>query len=141
MCNVLISQQEEQTTKYPALGKLVYNLFDECISFDQNMRQLGPAEEEFRKILESQHKGKLSKEQWEMLSTRAIVDLPEDERQMFISEATKLCATRRACSKFNIESINKLDSPKALVHAENVPDKAAKTPSNKAGNLQVGTYI
>ena len=100
------------------------------------MRQLGDSEKQFRDILISIHKGELSVDQWKLLSTRALENLPEEERQLFKTEGTMLCSRRPAVARYNNLRVDQLEAPKALIEAVNRPPQAAREPAQNAGNLQ-----
>lgn len=106
------------------------------------MRQQGPEQQKFREILGRLAEGEVTDEDWKVLSTRTLKNLPIEEQKMFNEKAIKLCAKKAACAKFNIQRIKELKAPTALVKAVNEPrGLAARAPSNKAGNLPNVTLL
>ena len=105
------------------------------------MRQKGDDQAKFRELLEKQANGKLSRKDYLSLAKRELEKLPIEERQVFDSEAIKLCAKNSSLKKFNIRKMNKLGMPKAVITAENKPAWAASTKSSSAGNLHHKSMI
>ena len=101
------------------------------------MRQKGPENEKFRKILSSVSEGKLSENDWKnSLCPRQLSKLPLEEQEWFKHNATKLCTTNKDLKKFNIINLKKLGTPIAQIQALNKGTGSKMAKSENAEGLQ-----
>ena len=127
--------QAIQTKDKSRIGKSLYYQFDTVAKFTVPVRQQGSENEKFREILQSVAAGKLSLQNWEHhLCPRELKKLPNKE--WFIDNATKLCATNASCKGFNIDKLKKLGKPIAQVKAINRGPGSKDHPTASSGNLR-----
>jgi ATP-dependent DNA helicase PIF1 len=77
----------------------------------------------------------LSLQSWEILSSRQLDQLSEDERLDFDQNAVYLCALKKAYKARNIRKICDLRNPRVIVQAVNQPPGGTRFDANKAGGL------
>ena len=101
-------------------GRLLYRLFDDfSYKLYQQMRQLGAENEEFKEQLERLATGQFTIEDWKTWSKHDIATKTEDERNLFIHQATMLCAMKRDMLEFNLYHLKRTGHPIARLKAEN----------------------
>ena len=124
-----------QTIHHQSKGKLLYLLFDKVISLKQIMRQSGPDQEEFKKVLKKISHGGFSEKDWHYLNQRNFEKLSEEEKDLFDKQSLMLCARNVDLVPYNVKRLKALGKPIALVRAENQPPSAKSAKPNTAGGL------
>ena len=124
-----------QAISHQSKGKLLYLLFDKVISLKQIMRQTGPDQEQFKKVLRKISHGGFSDEDWHYLNRRNFEKLSEEEKDLFDKQSLMLCARNVDLVPYNVKRMRALGRPIALVRAENQPPSAKSAKPNTAGGL------
>ena len=110
----------------------LYSLFKDTVIFTKIMRQQGEEEKAFKEEMERLYLGKFTINDWKKWATRDFETLPEDEKKIFIEEATYACAKKADMVIHNKQKISELKQPIALIKSDSSP-ALARLP--KADNL------
>lgn len=99
------------------------------------MRQRGPDQELFRKILQHEASGTLTMDDWKELSARSLEHMSPEAQKEFTENSVMLCARNEDLMDFNIFNNLKLKGRKAVVKAHNNSAIAASSSASKAGGI------
>jgi hypothetical protein len=113
-------------------GRDLFQRFTVSIELTESVRQ--SSDPVFADLLERLGNGTFSFDDWKLWSARDLNNLPEDERQLFVRDATMLCSRRDATKSFNIRQIKLTKGEIFRVNAINSPG-AAGADSNDAKGL------
>lgn len=101
-------------------GRLLYRLFDDLTyQLYQQMRQQGAENEEFKQQLERLATGNFSIDDWKRWSKHDMSQLSENDRNLFVHQATMLCAMKKDMAEFNLYHLKRTGNPIARLNAEN----------------------
>ena len=115
-------------------GRLLYKEFDDATyHLYQQMRQQGAENEEFKDRLERLATGKLTIEDWKIWAKQDMSKLTEDERNLFVDEATMLCAKKKDMAEFNTYHLKRTGHPIARLNAINSRGASAFTADHAQG--------
>ena len=106
-------------------GRLLFQLFDTTIIFDQQMRQVGEEEQQFIELLIRVANGETTKEDWELLKTRELTgdgQIPPEEQEYIWKHGRKICARNKDTIAYNQQRIRDLDQAIAKINSENKPN-------------------
>ena len=78
-------------------------------------------QEVFRDILNSVADGTLNDQHYEVLKTRAMYHLPDEEKDSIYERSVMICSKNADRGAFNLNRIKKLPKAKAVAEAENHP--------------------
>ena len=84
------------------------------------MRQKA-GQEVFRDILNSVADGKFNDEHYEIVKTRAMYNLTDEEKDSIYERSVMICSKNADRGAFNLNRIKKLPKAKAVAEAENHP--------------------
>ena len=129
------------TKAFEAKGKLVYQLFNKCVTFESSMRQKDPDQAQFRDLLHKLSEGQFKHDDYKLLQTRARDNLSEEECNSFLDSGVRLCSRNKDLKKFNIAKLKELPSPKAILRAINNPKQAKLASTSTAGGLMNVTLL
>ena len=104
------------------------------------MRQHGEENQEFREQLERLATGKFTVSDWENWSKHDITKLEEEEKNIFIDEATMLCAKKKDMSSFNLYHLKRTGHPVARLKALNSSGASAFA-TDQAQGLRNTIYL
>ncbi|KAK3931635.1 ATP-dependent DNA helicase [Frankliniella fusca] len=76
------------------------------------------ANKEYVTFLQKVSKGKCSDHEFQMMKQRYIYYLPSADRKKFKS-TTRICSTNETANDFNVKQLKKLETPIAVIHAQN----------------------
>ena len=83
-------------------------------------------QEVFRDILNSVADGTLNDQHYEVLKTRAMYHLPDEEKDSIYQRSVMICSMNKDRGAFNLNRIKKLPKAKAVAEAENHPRGVGK---------------
>ena len=75
------------------------------------MRQQGDEQKKFRDLLNSFREGTVDVPEWDVIDSRALNRLPEEEKADFEKNALMLCSTNKDLKPFNIRKMREIGSP------------------------------
>ena len=115
-------------------GRKVYQQnFKHCIFLTENQRQ--NSDTDMKNVLETFVGGAFHEEQWNILSRRNLHKLPNEEKEMFKSQAVKLCSIKRNFRDYNVQKVRELNQPIVLIQSVNLPTSGKKFEESDAGGL------
>ena len=84
----------------------------------------------------------MSKEKhWPLLKSRNFANLPDEEKQQFLNDCLKICATNKACKAYNIKKLKEMKVSVAAVDSVNEPSSGKGLSTSKAGGLPNDTLL
>ena len=93
-------------------------------------------------LLQAIRSGKMSKEKhWPLLKSRNLANLPDEEKQQFLNDCLKICATNKACKAYNIKKLKEMKVSVAAVDSVNEPSSGKGLSTSKAGGLPNDTLL
>lgn len=103
--------QEGLEKPHEALGKNLYRQFKTVVCLEAVMRQQGDEQKKFRDLLNSFRDGTVDVPEWEMIDSRALNRLSEEEKAAFEKDALMLCSTNKALKPFNVRKMREIGNP------------------------------
>ncbi|KAJ5183745.1 hypothetical protein N7492_001361 [Penicillium capsulatum] len=124
------------------LGRQRYWSFDITIELDTVVRQQGadPQSVAFRRTLDHLRTQEVSREDWQLLSTRAAVQLDQEQVTGF-DKHVHLMFHRAAVDQHNHQSVRDLRTPVIRITATNSSPAAAKASAKEASNLTQDLFL
>jgi hypothetical protein len=116
-------------------GYNLYQLFNEVIIFDEQMRQQGKQQALFRKELKSLGDGTFSQQSWYRWRLRSLHLLPPSEQEEFRKNATLACALKKDMVHHNVTKVKSNNEPIAPIFAVSCPKEARKESSERSSGL------
>ena len=121
-------------TGFQTEGWNVYHQnFKHCVFLTENQRQ--SSDPDMKNVLETFVRGQFNEEQWDILAMRDLRKLSDEEKDLFRSQAVKLCSIKRNFRIYNIQKVQELNQPTVLIQSVNLPDSAKKFDESDAGGL------
>ena len=134
----MFTSQTRSLSHCQSFGKLMFDVFQKTIIFDQIMRQQGDDQKPFREVLDRLANGKFNRDDYNYLCQRDLMgdgQITENERNEFLKNATKLCAYNKDLISYNIDRIKELGTPIAVIKSKNSDPAVAGILAAKAHGL------
>ena len=120
-------------------GQILYEtVITKCFFFENSFRQSN--QEKFIKILDSIADGKLSEEDYAILNTRLISNVPTSERDSF-NDAIYIYATKEKTEEHNRAKLAKKCSPGIIIKAINSCELAQNSSTDEAKGLENSVFV
>jgi ATP-dependent DNA helicase PIF1 len=132
-----------ETASFTRDGSALYHLFSHDFSLNTIHRQVGdsPQQIRFKSLLRNASLGSLTVDDWELLKTRYVGNLSDDEQLRFL-DAPCVYTTRADIDHVNVEKLQLLNEPCARVAARHDGGAAAKKASpDDAGGLDKFCFL
>ncbi|KAH0499425.1 hypothetical protein TgHK011_006623 [Trichoderma gracile] len=130
----------EAQTEIDLAGRNAYRSISITIELKQVVRQAGDDQASFRLALQRLRENAPTVEDWRLLCTRTQCMLPLAEVAEFDS-AVRIYPTNAQVRQYNLEHMEKLNTPCVCIQASNTGPKAQEADSLSAGNLNQRLHL